>query len=47
MIDIRDPETGERKRKWHSCPDARASERRRASGCRIITEMGNGAYAER
>ena len=44
VIDIRDPETGKRKRKWHSLPGCKGKREAQSECARIITEMGNGAY---
>ena len=46
VIDIRDPETGKRKRKWHSLPGCKGKRQAQSECARIITEMGNGAYVE-
>jgi integrase len=46
VIDVRDPETGKRKRKWHSLPGCKGKREAQLECARIITEMGNGTYAE-
>ena len=44
VIDLRDPKTGQRERKWHSFPGQQA---RRPSAVRpAVTEMKDGAYVE-
>src|SRR4051812_8152942 len=43
-LDVRDPETGKRKRKWHSF---RGTKRQAQDECaRLITEMRGGVYLE-
>ena len=44
ILDVRDPETGRRKRKWHSF---KGNKREAQKECaRLITEMGAGTYIE-
>ena len=44
ILDIRDPGTGKRKRKWHSF---RGTKKQAQTECsRLITEMSRGAYVE-
>ena len=44
VLDVRDPETGKRKRKWHSF---RGTKRQAQDECaRLITEMRGGVYLE-
>src|SRR5215471_21185330 len=44
VIDVRDPATGRRKRKWHSF---KGNKRDAQAQCaRLITEMKDGAYVE-
>jgi integrase len=45
VLDLTDPQTGERRRKWHSF---RGTKRQAQNECsRLITEMGQGSYVER
>jgi integrase len=44
VIDVRDPTTGKRKRKWHSFSGTRREARIEAA--RLITEMESGAYVD-
>ena len=44
VLDIRDPETGERRRKWHSF---RGTKREAQIECsRLVTELTQGSYVE-
>jgi integrase len=45
ILDVRDPQTGERRRKWHSF--AGTKRQAQAECARLITEMKSGSYIER
>jgi integrase len=44
IIDLRDPATGKRKRKWHSLPDIKGKREAQAERARLIAELKSGAY---
>jgi hypothetical protein len=44
ILDVRDPETGKRKRKWHSFKGTKRGAQMECA--RLITEMENGGYVE-
>ena len=45
VLDVADPQTGKRRRKWHSF---RGNKREAQKECaRLITEIGQGSYVER
>jgi integrase len=44
ILDLRDPETGKRKRKWHSFAGTKREAQKECA--RLITEMGSGEYVE-
>jgi integrase len=44
ILDLRDPETGERRRKWHSFAGTKREAQRECA--RLIAEMDSGAYLE-
>src|SRR6266566_1318294 len=45
VIDVRDPQTGKRKRRWHSF---RGTKREAQAECaRLIASVGQGSYVER
>lgn len=46
VIDVRDPTTGKRKRKWHSLPNAKGKREAKDECARLVTEMKSGAYVE-
>ena len=46
VIDIRDPVTGKRRRKWQSLPDAKGRRQAEIACSRLITEMTRGTYLE-
>jgi integrase len=46
VIDIRDPVTGERRRKWVSLPDCTGKRQAQLACSRLITEMQRGSYLE-
>jgi integrase len=46
VIDIRDPMTGKRERKWHSLPNCKGKREAQEKCARLITEMNSGAYVQ-
>ena len=46
VVDVRDPTTGERKRKWHSLPDCKGKRDAQTACARLISDMKAGAYVE-
>src|SRR3954469_5486069 len=44
ILDLRDPETGKRKRKWHSFAGTKREAQKECA--RLISDMGSGAYIE-
>jgi integrase len=46
VIDIRDPITGKRRRKWHSLPDCKGKRQAETACSRLVTEMQRGTYLE-
>src|ERR1700730_10966317 len=46
VIDVRDPTTGKRKRKWPSLPNAKGKREAKDESARLVTEMKSGAYVE-
>jgi integrase len=46
VIDIRDPVTGKRRRKWHSLPDCKGKRQAETACSRLVTEMQRGTYLE-
>ena len=46
VIDIRDPVTGKRRRKWHSLPDAKGKRQAEVACAHLIAEMASGTYLE-
>jgi integrase len=46
VIDIRDPVTGKRRRKWHSLPDCKGKRQAETACSHLITEMQRGTYLE-
>jgi hypothetical protein len=46
VIDIRDPVTGTRRRKWVSLPDCKGKRQAQLACSRLITEMQRGSYLE-
>ena len=45
VIDLRDPTTGKRKRKWHSL-DAKGKREAQIECARLISELDGGTYVE-
>jgi integrase len=46
VVDTRDPQTGKRKRKWHSLPHVTGKRQAQTECSRIVSEMSAGAYVE-
>lgn len=46
VIDVRDPQTGKRKRKWHSLPDCKGKREAQTECARIISDLKGGSYLE-
>jgi integrase len=46
VIDVRDPATGERKRKWHSLPNCRGKREAQSECARLIAELKSGDRIE-
>jgi integrase len=46
VVDIRDPITGKRKRKWHSLPGCGGKREAQARCAKIVSEMRDGSYVE-
>jgi integrase len=46
VIDIRDPQTGKRKRKWHSLPGCKGRRQAQNECAAIIAKLGRGEYVE-
>lgn len=46
IIDLRDPVTGKRRRKWHSLPECAGKRQAQDACARLITELQGGAYLE-
>jgi integrase len=46
VIDLRDPATGKRKRKWHSLPGCTGKRQAQIECARIVAEMKGGMYVE-
>ena len=46
VIDIRDPVTGKRRRKWHSLADAKGKRQAEVACAHLIAEMASGTYLE-
>jgi integrase len=46
VLSIRDPQTGRRKVRWHSLPDAKGKREAQQECARLITEIRDGAYVD-
>jgi integrase len=46
VVDVRDPATGKRRRKWHSLPGCKGKREAQARCAEIISEMRDGSYVE-
>jgi Phage integrase, N-terminal SAM-like domain/Arm DNA-binding domain len=46
VVDVKDPVTGKRKRKWHSLPGCKGKREAQARCAEIISEMRDGSYVE-
>jgi integrase len=46
VIDVRDPMTGKRKRKFHSLPDCKGKREAQAACARLVSELKSGGYVE-
>jgi integrase len=46
VVDVKDPVTGKRKRKWHSLPDCKGKREAQARCVEIISDMRDGSYVE-
>jgi hypothetical protein len=46
VLDIRDPNTGVRRRRWVSLPDCKGKRQAQLACSRLITEMQRGSYLE-
>ena len=46
VVDIRDPATGKRKRKWHSLPGCKGKREAQERCAKIISEMRDGSFVE-
>ncbi len=46
VIDVRDPATGNRKRKWVSLPECKGKRNAQTACSKLITDMNGGAYVE-